>query len=174
MWRIKLKRINFSTRVTLRSPDEIHLHSCHHSAYRPRTHSQHKCINTSNSPQIATPHRNQLLKSKYFNTIYYIQFNMVSSTPKRILLLGASKHIGYHVLEQLAPESDKYTLFVLARSASSTITPFKGKENITFIQGDAKDQTTMEKVISSTMNGQVDFIVSTVGTSIPYHPNIRK
>src|SRR5271155_5276175 len=84
---------------------------------------------------------------------------------KRILCLGASKHIGYHVLEFLAPQTEKYTLFVLARSAPETIKPFKGKENITFIQGDATDLNTVENAIHSTMKGNVDFVIVTVGNS---------
>jgi NAD(P)-dependent dehydrogenase (short-subunit alcohol dehydrogenase family) len=84
---------------------------------------------------------------------------------KRILLIGASKHIGYHVLEELAPQPEKYTLFVLARSAAATIVPFNGKENVTFIQGDAKDETIVSNAINSTMNGDVDFVVVTVGIS---------
>lgn len=83
--------------------------------------------------------------------------------PKRILLLGASKHIGYHVLELLAPQPDIYTLFVFARSAPATIAPFNGKENVTFIQGDAKDENALGKAITSDMNGQVDFVIFTVG-----------
>ena len=82
---------------------------------------------------------------------------------KRILLLGASKHIGYHVLDFLAPQPEKYTLFVLARSAPDTIAPFKGKENVTFIQGDAKNQTTVSDAVNSTMQGNVDFVISTIG-----------
>jgi short-subunit dehydrogenase len=83
--------------------------------------------------------------------------------PKRILLLGASKNIGYHVLELLAPEPEKYTLFVFARSAAVNIAPFGGKENVTFIQGDAKDETALGNAITSDMNGQVDFVIFTVG-----------
>jgi short-subunit dehydrogenase len=95
-------------------------------------------------------------------------------TTKRVLLLGASKHIGYHVLELLAPQPDKYSLFVLARSAAATIAPFQGKENVTFIQGDATDENTVSKVITSDMNGQVDFVIVTVGTVPPYfwHPKL--
>ena len=84
---------------------------------------------------------------------------------KRVLLIGASKHIGFHVLEELASQPEKYTLFVLARSAAATIAPFNGKENVTFIQGDAKDETIVSNAINSTMNGDVDFIVVTVGIS---------
>lgn len=84
-------------------------------------------------------------------------------SPKRILLLGASKHIGLHVVEYLAPEPEKYTLFVLARSAASSIAEFKGKENVTFIQGDAKDEKVVGDVITTTMNGEVDFVIVTVG-----------
>jgi len=84
-------------------------------------------------------------------------------SPKRILLLGASKHIGFHVVEYLAPNPEKYSLFVLARSAASTIAEFKGKENVTFIQGDAKDEKVVSNAIHSTMNGQVDFVIVTVG-----------
>ena len=89
-------------------------------------------------------------------------------TAKRILLIGASKHIGFHVLKELAPWSEKYTLFVLARSAAATIAPFKGKENVTFIQGDAKDEETVRKTIISTMKGQVDYVVVTVGTCLSF------
>ena len=85
---------------------------------------------------------------------------------KRILLLGGSKHIGYHILEFLAPQPEKYALFVLARSAPDTIKAFKGKENVTFIQGDAKDSNTLNKAINSTMQGNVDFVISTVGNSL--------
>ena len=84
-------------------------------------------------------------------------------SPKRILLIGASKHIGFHVVEYLATEPDKYTLFVLARSPASSIANFKGKENVTFIQGDAKDEKTVSDVINSTMNGNVDFVIASVG-----------
>ena len=87
----------------------------------------------------------------------------MSASPKRILLIGASKHIGFHCLEFLAPHPDKYTLFVLARTPSDKVVQFKGKENVTFIQGDATDQTQVEKALYETMNGNVDFIVSTVG-----------
>jgi short-subunit dehydrogenase len=86
---------------------------------------------------------------------------------KRILCLGASKNIGYHVLEFLAPQPEKYTLFVLARSSPETITPFKGKENVTFIQGDGTDLKTVENAIHSTMQGNVDFVIVTVGTFPP-------
>jgi nucleoside-diphosphate-sugar epimerase len=84
-------------------------------------------------------------------------------SPKRILLLGASKHIGFHVVEYLAPQPEKYSLFVLARSSASTIAEFEGKENVTFIQGDAKDENVVSNAIHSTMNGQVDFVIVTVG-----------
>jgi NAD(P)-dependent dehydrogenase (short-subunit alcohol dehydrogenase family) len=84
-------------------------------------------------------------------------------SPKRILLIGASKHIGFHVVEYLAPQPDKYALFVLARSAASSIANFKGKENVTFIQGDAKDEKTISDAINSTMNGNVDFVIASVG-----------
>jgi len=86
---------------------------------------------------------------------------------KRILCLGASKHIGYHVLEFLAPQPEKYSLFVLARSAPETIKPFKGKENVTFIRGDATDLKTVNNVIHETMQGNVDFVIVTVGNSPP-------
>jgi nucleoside-diphosphate-sugar epimerase len=82
---------------------------------------------------------------------------------KRILLIGASKHIGFHVLEELAPQPEKYTLFVLARSSAATIAPFEGKENVTFIQGDAKDENIVSNAINSAMNGNVDVVVVTVG-----------
>ena len=82
---------------------------------------------------------------------------------KRILLIGASRHIGFHILEELAPQPEKYTLFVLARSAAATIAPFNGKENVAFIQGDAKDEKIVSNAINSTMNGDVDFVVVTVG-----------
>lgn len=86
---------------------------------------------------------------------------------KRILCIGASKHIGYHVLEYLAPEPEKYQLFVLARTPAEKIVPFKGKENVTFIQGDAKNEETVKRVITSEMQGRVDFVVITVGTIEP-------
>ena len=82
---------------------------------------------------------------------------------KRILCIGASKHIGYHILEYLAPEPVKYQLFVLARTPAEKIVPFKGKENVTFIQGDAKNEETVKRVITSEMQGRVDFVVITVG-----------
>jgi NAD(P)-dependent dehydrogenase (short-subunit alcohol dehydrogenase family) len=82
---------------------------------------------------------------------------------KRILLIGASRHIGYHVLEYLAPQPEKYALFVLARSPADKIAEFEGKKNVTFIQGDAKDKTVVNDAINNTMNGNVDFIVISVG-----------
>ena len=94
---------------------------------------------------------------------------------KRILLLGASKHIGYHVLELLAPHPEKYALFALARSAPDSIAPFKGKDNVTFIQGDAKNQTTVSNVVNSTMRGNVDFVISTVGYfRLQLQSNVRR
>jgi short-subunit dehydrogenase len=83
---------------------------------------------------------------------------------KRILLIGASKHIGFHILEDIASQKDQYELFVLARTAKERIADFKGKENVTFIQGDAKDQNNVNNVINSTMQGRVDYIVVTIGT----------
>jgi hypothetical protein len=91
--------------------------------------------------------------------------NISITMAKRILLIGASKHIGFHVLEELALQPDKYTLFVLARSAAAAIAPFKGKESVTFIQGDAKDENVVGNAINSTMNGDVDFVVVSVGIS---------
>ena len=86
---------------------------------------------------------------------------------KRILLIGASKHIGFHILEDIACQKDRYELFVLARTAKERIADFKGKENVTFIQGDAKDQNNVDNVINFTMQGKVDYIVITVGTLYP-------
>jgi nucleoside-diphosphate-sugar epimerase len=83
---------------------------------------------------------------------------------KRVLLIGASKHIGYHVLEMLATQPDEYTLFVLARTPAASIAPFKGKENVTFVKGDAKDLTTVKDILQNTMNGNIDYIICTVGT----------
>ena len=88
---------------------------------------------------------------------------------KRILLLGASKHIGFHLLEYLAPQPEKYTCFVIARTAAEKIAQFKGKENVTFIQGDAKDVKTVSEAINSTMNEQIDFAVVTVGGTIVFN-----
>jgi len=82
---------------------------------------------------------------------------------KRILCIGASKNIGYYILEELAPQRDQCQLFVLARTPASNIQPFVGKENVTFISGDAKNEETVNKVINSDMQGQVDYIVITVG-----------
>jgi nucleoside-diphosphate-sugar epimerase len=82
---------------------------------------------------------------------------------KTILLIGASKHIGFHILEDIAPNKDNYSLHVLARTQSSSIPNFKGKENITFIQGDAKDPTTIQNTIASIP--KLDYIIITVGTS---------
>jgi NAD(P)-dependent dehydrogenase (short-subunit alcohol dehydrogenase family) len=84
--------------------------------------------------------------------------------PKRILLIGASKNIGFHVLETLAPQPDKYALFVLARSPEAKIAPFEGKDNVTFIQGDAKDEEVVADAVNNTMKGDVDFILISVGT----------
>ena len=86
---------------------------------------------------------------------------------KRILLLGASKHIGYHILEELAPKKDEYALFVIARTPSDKIKPFNGKENVTFISGDAKDPQIVGNAVNSTMNGDVDFVIITVGITLP-------
>jgi fibrillarin-like rRNA methylase len=91
---------------------------------------------------------------------------------QRILLIGASKNIGYHILQDLAPQPTKYTLHVLARSNPSTIPPFKGKENITFIQGDAKDPTTIQNTITSI--GTPDYIIITVGNPPHNSVNSRK
>jgi len=82
---------------------------------------------------------------------------------KRVLLIGASKHIGFHILEDIASQKDTYELFVLARTPKNRIAEFKGKENVTFIQGDAKDQSNVNNVINVTMQGNVDYIVITVG-----------
>jgi short-subunit dehydrogenase len=90
----------------------------------------------------------------------------MTASPKRILCIGASAHIGYHILEDLAPQPDKYELFVLARTPADKITPFKGKENVKFIQGDAKDEPTVRKVLTSDMQGRVDYIVITVGNAL--------
>lgn len=84
---------------------------------------------------------------------------------KRILLLGASKHIGFHVLEELAPQPEKYQLFVIARTPAVNVANFPGKENVRFIQGDAKDQATVSKAIYETMQGNVDYVVVSVGSS---------
>ena len=84
---------------------------------------------------------------------------------KRVLLIGASKHIGFHILEDIANLKDEYELFVLARTPRERIPEFKGKENVTFIQGDAKDQNKVDNVINVTMQGNVDYIVITVGIS---------
>lgn len=89
-------------------------------------------------------------------------------SPKRILLLGASKHIGFHCLEFLAPHPDKYTLFVLARTPANQVASFNGKENVVFIKGDATDQATVENAIYTIMNGRIDVIVCTVGSSVKY------
>jgi NAD(P)-dependent dehydrogenase (short-subunit alcohol dehydrogenase family) len=86
---------------------------------------------------------------------------------KRILLLGASKHIGFHVLEELAPQPEKYQLFVIARTPAARIAEFPGKTNVTFVQGDAKDETTVSNVIYDTMQGRVDYVVVTVGILPP-------
>jgi NAD(P)-dependent dehydrogenase (short-subunit alcohol dehydrogenase family) len=94
------------------------------------------------------------------HTIPYITQTM---TAKRILLIGASKNIGYHILEYLAPQPDKYALFVLARTPAAKIVPFEGQENVTFVQGDGRDETTVGNVIHSTMQGNVDFVIITVG-----------
>jgi NAD(P)-dependent dehydrogenase (short-subunit alcohol dehydrogenase family) len=82
---------------------------------------------------------------------------------QRILLVGGSKHIGFHILEFLAPQTEKYALFVLARTPADKIAPFSGKENVTFIQGDATDEATVNDVVTSTMKGDVDFVIMTVG-----------
>ena len=86
---------------------------------------------------------------------------------KRILLLGASKHIGLHVLEELAPQPENYQLFVIARTPADKIEVFPGKENVHFIQGDAKDEQTVSNAIYGIMQGQVDYVVMTVG-SLPF------
>ena len=88
---------------------------------------------------------------------------MMTSSPKRILCIGASKHIGYHILEDLAPQPDKYQLFVLARTPADKIAPFLGKENVNFIQGDGKDEDTVRRVLTSDMESRADFVVITVG-----------
>jgi len=82
---------------------------------------------------------------------------------KRVLLIGASKHIGFHILEEIASQKDKYELFVLARTPKDRIAEFNGKDNVTFIQGDAKDLNTVTNAINVTMQGKVDYIVITVG-----------
>ena len=92
---------------------------------------------------------------------------------KRILLLGASKHIGYHIVEELAPQKSEYALFVIARTPADKITQFKGKENVTFIQGDAKDTQTVSNVVNSTMGGDVDFVIITVGISLLFQQLIK-
>jgi short-subunit dehydrogenase len=83
---------------------------------------------------------------------------------KRVLLIGASKHIGYHVLEMLATQPDEYALFVLARTPAASIASFKGKENVTFVKCDAKDLTTVKDILQNTMNWDIDYIICTVGT----------
>jgi len=88
-----------------------------------------------------------------------------TTTPKRILCIGASKNIGYHILEDLAPQPERYQLFVLARTPAEKIAPFNGKENVRFIQGDGKDEDTVRRVITVDMQGRVDFVVITVGIS---------
>jgi NAD(P)-dependent dehydrogenase (short-subunit alcohol dehydrogenase family) len=85
---------------------------------------------------------------------------------KRILCIGASKHIGYHILEELAPKPDQYKLFVLARTPSDKISAFNGKENVTFISGDAKNEETVRRVVETEMQGQVDYVLITVGKNI--------
>lgn len=84
-------------------------------------------------------------------------------------MIGASKHIGFHILEDIASQKDTYELFVLARTPKERIVEFKGKENVTFIQGDAKDQNKVNSVLNNTMQGNVDYIVVTVGTPLPLH-----
>jgi len=86
---------------------------------------------------------------------------------KRILLLGASKHIGFHVLEELAPQPENYQLFVIARTPAARIADFPGKQNVRFIQGDAKDEQTVSNVIYDIMQGRVDYVVVTVGNPPP-------
>ena len=86
-------------------------------------------------------------------------------------MLGASKHIGYHILEYIASETDKYTLFVLARTPAAKIESFQGKENVTFIQGDARDESTVSKIFNETMQGNVDFVIVTVGILV-FHVHI--
>jgi hypothetical protein len=88
---------------------------------------------------------------------------------KRILLLGASKHIGLHVLEDLAPHPLQYQCFVIARTPADRIATFPGKENVRFIAGDAKDEKTVSKVIFETMQGRVDYVVMTVGGTIVFN-----
>jgi len=90
-----------------------------------------------------------------------------TSPVKRVLLIGASKHIGYHVLETLARQPEKYSCYVLARTPAAKITPFKGKENVTFIQGDAKDQKTVTNAIHA-MNGNIDFVIVTIGAALVF------
>jgi NAD(P)-dependent dehydrogenase (short-subunit alcohol dehydrogenase family) len=92
----------------------------------------------------------------------------MSVSPKRILLIGASKNIGFHCLEFLAPHPDKYTCFVLARTPADKVALFDGKTNVTFIQGDATDQNVVEHALYDVMRGNVDFIVCTVGSDIGY------
>jgi short-subunit dehydrogenase len=82
---------------------------------------------------------------------------------KQILCIGASKNIGYHILERLAPKSEQYKLFVLARTPASSITPFVGKDNVTFVSGDAKKEENIRKVINSDMQRKVDYVVISVG-----------
>ena len=86
-------------------------------------------------------------------------------TTKNILLLGGSKHIGHHVLEILAPRPDEYKLFCIARSSPDTIESFTGKENVNFVQGDAKSVDTVDNVVRNVMGGKVDFVIITVGMS---------
>ena len=93
---------------------------------------------------------------------------------KRILLLGASKHIGFHVLEELAPQPENYQLFVIARTPAARIADFPGKQNVRFIQGDAKDEQTVSNVIYDIMQGRVDYVVVTVGNPSPPSPTIAQ
>ena len=88
---------------------------------------------------------------------------------KRILLLGASKNIGLHVLEEIAPQKDLYELFVLARTPGDKVVAFPGKENVTFIQGDATDLKTVSDAVNNIMGGNVDFVVMTVGGDIVFN-----
>jgi len=88
---------------------------------------------------------------------------------KRILLLGGSKHIGFHILEDIASQKDLYKLFVLARTPGDKVAAFPGKENVTFIQGDATDFKTVSNAVNDTMGGKIDFVIMTVGGDIVFN-----
>ncbi|KLU91566.1 hypothetical protein MAPG_10084 [Magnaporthiopsis poae ATCC 64411] len=92
------------------------------------------------------------------------------STPKSILFLGATGGVAQTAL--LSSLAAGHTCVALARSASklAAALPFPSYPNLTIIEGNARDQATMERALvvpgssSSPQQRMVDIVVSSVGS----------